>query len=115
MASAPPTGLYVLDTDLGHRRFDIQIDGVGDYQIGSEIQINARRKYRQVQRGRWRWNQERAEFLLMPDPASESLGFEFRRLRLDDRKPDTLQGLPLETGTGEMGTIDWVRFRREDR
>jgi hypothetical protein len=112
---APPTGLYTLDTDLGRRRFDIQIDDVGDYQITSDFEIKGQRKYRQAQRGRWKWNQERSEFLLTPDPASGSLDFAFRRLRLDDRKSDTLQWLPLEPDTGGPGTIDYIRFRRENQ
>ena len=107
-----PIGFYTLATDLGYHYITISLDGTGDYQVTSAlIGFN---KFSRTQRGRWTWNQQREEFLLTPDPASEDLGYEFRRLRLDDRDPDTLQWLPFNDLKGSPGASDYIRFRREN-
>jgi hypothetical protein len=107
-----PLGFYTLVTDLGYHYLTISLEGAGDYQVTSElIGFN---KFTRTQRGRWTWNPRRQEFLLTPNTASESLGFEFRRLRVDEQNPDTLQWLPLNKSTEQSGTSEPIRFRREN-
>jgi hypothetical protein len=106
-----PLGFYTLVTDLGYHYLTISLESTGDYQVTSElIGFN---KFTRTQRGRWTWNPHRQEFLLTPDAGSETLGFEFRRLRVDEQNPDTLQWLPLKNSTEHSGT-EPIRFRREN-
>ena len=106
-----PTGFYTLATDLGYHYLTISLEGTGEYQVTSELLgLN---KFSHTQKGRWTWDPRDQEFLLTPDPASEGLGFEFRRLRMDNQNSDTLLWLPLQDLPGSSGPTNYVRFHRE--
>jgi hypothetical protein len=104
-----PIGRYVSVGDLP-AKFTLHLNADGNY----EVQVTGLLTNRQ--QGSWKWNGARQEFALTPDTNSVVFPYEFRRLRVDPREPETLQWLPLHgIGAGAVsGAIDYKRFRRKD-
>ena len=102
-----PTGLYASVSDLPER-FVVQLSTNGTYKVhATGLRTNS-------QSGVWKWDDKRQQFLLTPDPNNSSFSYEFRRLRVDQRQPDTLQWLPLHGTVTMEGAIDYVRLKRKD-
>jgi hypothetical protein len=102
-----PTGIYESLMDMP--KFTVQLITNGDYQVRTTaLGANS-------QQGRWKWNDKRQEFLLTPATNGAPFRYEFRRLRVDPREPDTLQWIPSQRVSGEAGAIDYIRFKRKSR
>jgi len=112
LKSSTPTGVYVSAIDVG-TRFTVRLDDSGDYLVRTESTESLPPLESQSQRGRWAWNEQRQEFLLTPDANNGGFGFEFRRLRVDERETDTLQWIPLHGVGASAGAIDYVRLKRQ--
>ena len=105
-----PTGVYVSGTFLP-ANFIVNLQTNGEYEVRAE---SSALLPRQVQRGKWNWDERRREFLLTPSTNRADFHYLFRRLRVDRREPDTLQWIPLRSGiTTGGGAIDYVRFKRK--
>ncbi len=97
-----PTGLYVSVIDVAP--LTVRLGTNGNYEVRSE---------RSTQRGTWKWDARRQEFLLAPTTNGVAFPYEFRRLRRDPRDPSMLQWLPLHGDGAGPGVIDYVRFKRQ--
>lgn len=105
-----PTGVYVSGTSLP-ANFIVSLQTNGEYEVRVE---SSRVLPRQVQRGKWYWDERRRESLLTPSTNSTGFHYEFRRLRVDPQEPGTLQWIPLRSGiTTGGGAIDYIRFKRK--
>lgn len=106
--STAPTGVYASTTPVGG--FTLRLETGGGYQVLAESPSGASTL---SEKGRWAWNDAAHEFLLTPNPTSAGgFNFEFRRLRVDLKDPDTLQRIPLHGAGAVGGTIDYVRLKR---
>jgi hypothetical protein len=103
-----PIGRYVSVGDLP-AKFTLHFNADGSY----EVQTTGLRTNRQ--QGSWKWDGARQEFALTPATNSVAFPYEFRRLRVDAREPETLQWLPLPgIGVGAVsGAVEYKRFRRK--
>ena len=108
LKSSAPTGVYAAATPVGN--FTIHLNENGDYSVRAE---SAAPGASQIQQGRWNWSGQRQEFLLTPSDGSADFQFEFRRLRVDQSEPRTLQWIPLQGVGASAGAADYVRFKRE--
>ncbi len=62
------------------------------------------------QKGKWKWDNQREEFLLND---GDVWHFKFRRFRVDKQQPDTLEWVPLIGGGNVVGVYPTVRFKRQ--
>ena len=65
------------------------------------------------QKGKWKWDHQREEFLLTPTAPVDLWHFDFRRFTVDKQEPDTLQWVPLHGAGNVLGVYHTVRFRRK--
>lgn len=108
-ASAPtnaPTGLYVSVTEVPDR-FIVRLSTNSEYEVHTALLTNC-------QQGHWKWDDKRREFSLTPSTNTNSFGWEFRRLRVDPRQPDTLEWVPVGGIGRSRGAIDYIRFKRKN-
>ena len=91
-------------------KFTLHLNADGNYEVQTTGLLTNR------QQGSWKWDGARQEFALTPATNSVAFPYEFRRLCVHAREPETLQWLPLHgIGVGAVsGAIEYKRFRRKD-
>ena len=104
-----PTGFYVSVAEISPT-FSIKFGTNGEYQV----QIGPCGPLGCLsQKGEWKWDDQREEFLLTPRAPADLWHFDFRRFRVDKQEPDTLQWVSLYGAGNVLGMYHSVRFRRQ--
>jgi hypothetical protein len=101
-----PTGFYVSVPEISPT-ISIKFDTNGEYQveIGPCGPMGC-----MSQKGKWKWDNQREEFLLND---GDVWHFKFRRFRVDKQQPDTLEWVPLIGDGNVVGVYPTVRFKRQ--
>jgi hypothetical protein len=101
-----PTGFYVSVAEISPT-ISIKFDTNGEYQveIGPCGPLGC-----MSQKGKWKWDNQREEFLLND---GDVWHFKFRRFRVDKQQPDTLEWVPLIGDGNVVGVYPTVRFKRQ--
>jgi hypothetical protein len=104
-----PTGLYVSVAEISPS-FSMRFITNGEYQveIGPCGPLGCL-----SQKGKWKWDDEKEEFLLTPTAPVDLWHFEFRRFRVDKQETHTLQWAPLNSAENVLGVYRSVKFRRQ--
>jgi hypothetical protein len=104
-----PTGFYVSVAEISPT-ISMKFGTNGEYQaeIGPCGPLGCMSR-----KGKWKWDDQRQEFLLTPIDSGGLWNFEFRRVRADKQEPDTLEWV-TPSGIGNvLGVYRSVRFRRQ--
>jgi len=105
----PPTGFYVSVAEISPT-ITMKFDTNGEYQveIGPCGPMGC-----MSQKGKWKWDDKREEFLFTTKDPVFLWHFEFRCLRADKQEPGTLEWV-LPNGAGNvLGVYPTVRFKRQ--
>ena len=101
-----PTGVYVSVKEI-IPTFTMRIATNGNYQV--DVGACGPMGCPSLE-GTWKWDSQRQEFLL--DSAGYHWNFEFRRVVVNQREPDTLEWVARE-GTGNvLGAYERIKFKR---
>ena len=65
------------------------------------------------QKGKWKWDDQRDEFLLTPTAPVYLWHFDFRRFKVDKQEAHTLEWLPLHGDGNVLGMYRSVKFKRQ--
>ena len=104
-----PTWFYVSVPEISPT-FSIKFGTNGEYQVevGPCGPLGCL-----SQKGKWKWDDQREEFLLTPKAPVDLWHFDFRRFTVDKQEPHTLQWVPLNGSGNVLGVYRSVRFRRQ--
>jgi hypothetical protein len=103
-----PTGFYVSVPEISPTlcmRFDT--NGLYEVEIGPCGPLGCL-----SQKGKWKWDDHKQEFLLTPISPVDLWHFDFRRFKLDPQQPDTLEWVSLDGAGNVLGVYRSVSFRR---
>ncbi len=104
-----PTGFYVSVAEISPT-ISMRFDTNGQYQveIGPCGPLGC-----MSQKGKWKWDEQKEEFLLSTKDPVGLWHFEFRRFRVDKQEPDTLEWASLNRAGNVLGVYPTVRFKRQ--
>ena len=105
-----PTGFYVSVPEITPA-LSIKFGTNGEYQV----EVGACGPLGCLsQKGKWKWDDQRQEFLLTPKAPVDLWHFDFRRFAVDRREPKTLRWVPLNGIGNVLGVDRSVGFQRQE-
>jgi hypothetical protein len=105
-----PTGFYVSIAEISPA-ISMKLNTNGEYhvEIGPCGPLGCL-----SQTGKWKWDEQKREFLLTPRAPVDLWHFHLRRFRVDKQEPGALQWIPLDGGGNVLGVYSSIRFVRQD-
>jgi hypothetical protein len=105
-----PTGFYVSVAEISPA-ISMKFNTNGEYhvEIGPCGPLGCL-----SQTGKWKWDEQKREFLLTHRAPVDLRHFDFGRFRIDQREPGALQWIPVDGGGNVLGVYSSIRFIRQD-
>ena len=106
----PPVGVYVSASEVSPSIY-MKFNTNGEYQV----QIAPCGPLGCLsQKGKWKWDEQKREFLLSPVAPAELWHFDFRRFRTNSKEPGTLHWIRPDEKGNVLGVYRSVTFTRRE-